>query len=249
MINYTELLLKAKELNDVFTSQVPYPHIIIDNFISDESILDEVLKTFPSKNDIDFYKYDNQLEKKLAMDQLHLLPTNIQTLLREFNSPNFLNFLEVLTGIDSLIPDPYYRGGGIHCIETGGKLDVHIDFNIHPKLKIHRRLNVILYLNKDWKEEYNGDFQVWEGHKENDKHVLTKLHNIVFATSEKSYHGHPEPLNTPNDINRKSLALYYYTVDRPENEIVDKHSTTFIKRPDEDDTLDDMRNKRNIGRF
>lgn len=189
------------------------------------------------------------LKKKLAMDQLHLLPTNIQTLLREFNSPNFLNFLEVLTGIDSLIPDPYYRGGGIHCIETGGKLDVHIDFNIHPKLKIHRRLNVILYLNKDWKEEYNGDFQVWEGHKENDKHVLTKLHNIVFATSEKSYHGHPEPLNTPNDINRKSLALYYYTVDRPENEIVDKHSTTFIKRPDEDDTLDDMRNKRNIGRF
>lgn len=228
MINYTELLLKAKELNDVFTSQVPYPHIIIDNFISDESILDEVLKTFPSKNDIDFYKYDNQLEKKLAMDQLHLLPTNIQTLLREFNSPNFLNFLEVLTGIDSLIPDPYYRGGGIHCIETGGKLDVHIDFNIHPKLKIHRRLNVTKLHNKIYP-------------------IFNRL--VVFATSEKSYHGHPEPLNTPNDINRKSLALYYYTVDRPENEIVDKHSTTFIKRPDEDDTLDDMRNKRNIGRF
>ena len=195
------------------------------------------------------------------MDQISKLPTPIQNILIALNSAPFLNFLEELTGIDGIIPDPYYRGGGIHQIVKGGKLDVHIDFNKHTKLKLERRLNVLIYLNRDWKEEYGGHFEIWKGHKDtNGNHVLDACEEKIlpifnrfamFSTSEKSYHGHPEPLNCPDGWTRKSIATYYYTVERPEEEKVDPHSTTFIKRPEDPDDkdIDALREKRNQGRL
>ena len=162
--------------------------------------------------------------------------------------------------IEGLIPDPYYRGGGIHQILPGGKLDIHIDFNKHQKLKLDRRLNALLYLNKDWKEEYGGNFELWSGENKNGKHILHKCHNkilplfnrfVVFSTSEKSYHGHPEALNCPKDRARQSIATYYYTNGRPANEDVDAHSTTFIAKPEDADNeeLSKLRELRNKGRL
>jgi Rps23 Pro-64 3,4-dihydroxylase Tpa1-like proline 4-hydroxylase len=238
-----------------YQNNIPYPHIYFDNFFSN---LDDVLDAFLNLSQLQFYEYNNPLEKKLGYDKVAMLPKAIVDLLTEVNSPEFLSFLEKLTGTDGLIPDPYYRGGGAHQTKRGGKLDIHIDFNIHPKLKLDRRLSLILYLNKDWKESWNGDFQVWEGYKDGEKHVLTKLHEkiyplfnrlLIFSTSEKSYHGHPEPLNCPEDITRKSLATYYYTNGRPTDEISMQHSTTYVKLPGEDDSLDELRNRRNAGRF
>ena len=242
-----------------FQTANPFPYVVIDDFMNPDS-LQEVLNVFPSPQDLEFYKYENPLEKKLAMDQLSKLPEPIQHILMYLNSPQMLQFFESLTGIDGLIPDPYYRGGGIHQIESGGKLDVHIDFNQHPKLKLERRLNAIIYLNQDWDESYGGHLDLWRGHKEGARHVLDEcverilpLFNrmVVFATSEKSYHGHPDPVTCPSDRTRKSIALYYYTKDRPIDELVNPHSTTFIKRPqDADDVaLDEMRDKRNQGRL
>lgn len=245
--------------HSAYVSAQPYPHIAIDNFMPLE-YLDEALNTFPRPDEMAFYKYDNALEKKLAFDQVGKLPQPISALLQYMNSPPFLQFLENLTGIEGLIPDPYYRGGGIHQIEKGGKLDVHIDFNKHPKLHLDRRLNAILYLNKNWEESYGGHFEIWKGKQENGKHVLESCSNkilplfnrfVVFNTSEKSYHGHPEPLTCPEGWSRKSLALYYYTNGRPAEEDVAPHSTTFIKRPQdpEDPEIEEMREKRNLGRF
>ncbi len=242
-----------------FKSADPFPYVVIDNFMNPDA-LQSVLDVFPSPQDLSFYKYENPLEKKLAMDQLVKLPTSIQDILIYLNSPDMLLFFEQLTGIDGLIPDPYYRGGGIHQIETGGKLDVHIDFNQHPKLKLERRLNAIIYLNQDWEESYGGHLDIWRGHQENKRHVLDECvaqvlpifnRMVVFATSEKSYHGHPDPVSCPSDRTRKSIALYYYTKDRPVDEQVDPHSTTFIKRPQdpENQGLDEMREQRNQGRF
>lgn len=253
---------KLMELSELYSKNYqtnqPYPHIVIDNFL-DIDVVNRIYNDFPKPDQIDFYKYDNPLEKKLAMDQIAKLPESISEVFLNFNSPTFLKFLENLTGIDGLIPDPYLRGGGIHQSVNKGKLDIHIDFNKHPKLNLERRLNVLLYLNKDWKEEYNGDFQLWKGHVDkNGKHVLESLEKrvypifnrfVAFSTSEKSYHGFPEPISCPEDVTRKSIALYYYTVDRPEEEKVNSHSTTFIKLPNEDDSLDDLREKRNKGRL
>lgn len=249
----------ASENRQTYVLAEPFPHIVIDNFMPSH-LLDEVLSAFPTPEDMAFYKYDNPLEKKLAFDQVSKLPAPIANVLLYMNSPSFLQFLENLTGIEGLIPDPYFRGGGIHQIEKGGKLDVHIDFNKHPKLKLDRRLNAILYLNKEWEESFGGHFEIWKGHKEDGKHVLDRCENkilplfnrfVLFSTSEKSYHGHPEPLSCPEGRSRKSLALYYYTNGRPIDEDVPPHSTTFIKRPEDPDDaeVEALREKRNRGRF
>ena len=257
--DYDRLTKLATDNSEQYQSADPFPYIALDD-IAHADKLQGVLDAFPTPEQLTFYKYENPLEKKLAMDQLSKLPEPIVQILLEMNSAPFLNFLEKLSGIEGLIPDPYYRGGGIHQIERGGKLDVHIDFNIHPKLKLQRRLNVLLYLNQDWDESYGGHFELWRGHKEGTKHVLDECTDKIlpifnrfamFSTSEKSYHGHPERLACPEDRTRKSIALYYYTVDRPDDEKADAHSTTFIKRPEDADDaeIEKMREVRNQGRL
>lgn len=257
LLNKEKLEQFSKKYSEEFKEKKPYPYIAIDNFFDNDK-LEEILKVFPTPKDLDFYKYDNPLEKKLAMDQISKLPDQIRNLLIEMNLPIFLNFLENLTGINNLIPDPYYRGGGVHQSERNGKLDIHIDFNIHPKLKLYRRLNAIIYLNKDWKEQYDGAFQIWSGEKTENGHKLSRMHDmiypvfnrfVVFATSEKSYHGFPDPIQCPDNMTRKSLALYYYTSSNDNNETNESHSTVFVKRPWEDDSLDELRNIRNKGRL
>ena len=244
----------AAEHKETYRSNKPFPHIVIDNFLNDP---DELSEVFPKTDTFGFYEYKSPFENKLAYDKISAFPEPIANALIELSRPEFLLFLEELTGIEGLIPDPYFRGGGVHQSKRGGKLDVHIDFNIHPKLKLERRLNVIIYLTKDWQEKWHGDLQLWEGHKENGKHVLTQLHHkiypifnrlFIFSTSETSYHGHPDPLDCPEDVTRNSLALYFYTKDRP-GESAESHSTSYVKLPHEDDSLDELREKRNLGRL
>ncbi|MEQ8423791.1 MAG: 2OG-Fe(II) oxygenase, partial [Cyclobacteriaceae bacterium] len=123
-----------------------------------------------------------------------------------------------------------FFGGGLHQSTHGAFLDVHVDFNIHPETGFHRRLNLILYFNKNWKPEYEGKLELWDMTKK------TRLENyspnfnrcVIFETNEYSYHGHPKPLNTPPGTTRKSMALYYYTKDRSANEIVASHNTRYV---------------------
>ena len=247
----------SETYNELYKSNNPYPHIVIDDFLN-ENIANELYESFPKQGQIDFYKYDNPLEKKYAMDKVEILPFCIRNVLLNFNSPLFLNFLEKLTGIDGLIPDPYFRGGGIHQSIKGGKLDIHIDFNKHPKLKLERRINVLLYLNKDWKEEYNGDFQLWKGNKINGEHKLESLEKriypifnrfVSFNTSQISYHGFPDPICCPEEMSRNSIALYYYTSNRQDELDVDMHSTVYVKLPNNEDGYDELRKQRSLGRI
>jgi Rps23 Pro-64 3,4-dihydroxylase Tpa1-like proline 4-hydroxylase len=254
------LMALADQYKGQYQSNQPFPYIVIDNFM-DPAVLQPALDSFPKQHELDFYKYDNVLEKKLAMDQVAKLPDPIADVLLAMNSALFLRFLENLTGIDGLIADPYYRGGGIHQIVPGGKLDVHLDFNFHQKLRLDRRLNALIYLNQNWKEEYGGYFEIWKGHRDNDgKHVLESCEKkvlplfnrfVVFSTSEHSYHGHPDPLTCPDGWTRKSIATYYYTNGRPEEEKVSAHSTTFIARPQDaqDTETEKLRELRNQGRL
>ena len=253
-----KLFKLGEESESKYSSALAYPHISFKNFLPIK-VAEEIHDNFPSTEDLNYYSYDNPLEKKLAYDKVYNLHESITNLFTQFSSPTFLIFLEKLTGIEGLIPDPYFRGGGIHISETGGKLDIHIDFNKHPKLKLERRLNVLIYFNKDWQHSWNGDFQIWEGFKdEKGEHHLLKLRDRVypifntfacFNTSEKSYNGFPDSIKCPASENRKSLAFYYYTVDRPEEELVESHSTVYVKRPGDSDDLDSLRKQRNKGRL
>ena len=160
------------------------------------------------------------------------------------NSEPFLEFLQILTGIqEPLISDPYFVGAGQHEIKKGGLLKVHADFNKHPTLHLDRRINVLVYLNKDWKEEYGGCFELWnEDMSKCGKKILPYFNRIaIFNTTDFSYHGHPDPLNCPEDRSRKSLALYYYSNGRPNHEInlgLENHSTLF--KPRQGDIADDI---------
>ena len=149
------------------------------------------------------------------------------------NSSAFTKFLENLTGIEGLIPDPHFRGGGLHQVERGGYLDIHCDFNVYEKLNLDRRLNVLIYLNKDWKKEYGGDLELWDKNMTKAVARISPIFNrfVVFATDDYSYHGHPDPLKCPEDKTRKSLALYYYTNGRPSDEVSESHTTLFQHRP------------------
>jgi Rps23 Pro-64 3,4-dihydroxylase Tpa1-like proline 4-hydroxylase len=143
-----------------------------------------------------------------------------------------LGFLQELTGIEGLIPDPYFIGGGLHQIMPGGFLEVHADFNRHTKLKLDRRLNVLLYLNHDWKEEYGGHFELWNKDMSAMVHKILPLFNrmAMFSTTSTSFHGNPTPVACPPGGSRKSIAVYYYTNGRPEEERNEGHDTLFQAR-------------------
>lgn len=248
-LDYNHLSKLGEQLRGEYLSNHPFPHIVIDNFVN-SALLEAIVERFPSPDSPFYQRFDNPLEKKLASNRVDLLDPMIQRLLDEFNQPSFLGFLEKITGIDALYPDPRYTGGGVHQIPQGGKLDVHIDFNYHKELDMDRRLNVILYLNKDWESSWGGDLQLWKGKKDGDHHVLEYLAKrvypifnrlVIFSTSEISYHGHPDPLMCPEGVTRKSFAFYYYTKGRPVEEVSNVHSTTFVKRPWEDESLDPLR--------
>lgn len=222
----------ARNYHETYINSQPFPHIVFDNFLP-ELILEKVRQEFPQVNAIDWQKFEEKPEKKLASKNELQMGEMTRILLYQLNSSIFLQFLETLTGIDGLIPDPYFEGGGLHQIERGGYLKIHADFNWHSKLRLDRRLNVIIYLNKNWQEEYGGHLQLWDKSMSSCVKKILPIFNrcVIFNTTDFSYHGHPEPLNCPEGQTRKSLALYYYSNGRPPAEISRAHSTLFWARP------------------
>jgi Rps23 Pro-64 3,4-dihydroxylase Tpa1-like proline 4-hydroxylase len=226
----------AHDNASTYQKAVPFSHIAFDDFLSPE-MLEEVLKEFPDVSDPQWQEYKSEVENgKLASGKYEMIPPHARYVLDQLNTPPFLQFLETLTGIKNLIPDPYYVGGGMHQTKRGGWLGIHVDFNKHDGLGLYRRINVLLYLNKEYKDEYGGHLELWdEDMKTCYEKIAPKFNRLaIFTTSENSHHGHPDPLNFPEGMTRKSLAWYYYTADNGEK-IGDKaHTTLFKARPGKD---------------
>lgn len=224
-----KLLVDPAPLRESFRSGEPFPHAVIDGLFEDEA-LERVLADFPGPDEMEWRRFDSAEERKLGYDhRLSVVKPEIQQFLYFMNSFAMIVFLEALTGIEGLIPDPYYGGGGPHQILPGGYLGVHADFNWHPILRLDRRLNVLVYLNRDWREEYGGHLELWDREA---RHCVRKIlpvfnRTIVFATTDFSFHGHPEPLRCPSPMTRKSISLYYYSNGRPAEERSAPHETIF----------------------
>lgn len=245
IITTTASLLNPNYLNDLaakyqkaYAQAQPFPHIVIDDFLP-ESILNKVLEEFPQPEAIKWKQFDAVTEKKLASSSELQMGEATRILLYQLNSSTFIDFLENLTGITGIIPDPHFIGGGLHQIEKGGYLKIHADFNRHQRLLLDRRLNLLIYLNKNWREEYGGHFEMWDTEMTECKKAILPIFNrcVIFSTTDFSYHGHPNPLNCPEGRTRKSLALYYYSNGRPPEEVSGKHSTLFVARDNEDLTI------------
>ena len=241
MQDVLEFTFQRSDLFDVadrhraqFATAQPFPHVVIDDFLPPD-VLEPVLAEFPEPRDNEWETFDNAREIKLALADTEKVGPATRHLLAEFNSQVFIDFLERLTDIDGLVPDPHYVGGGLHQIRTGGFLKVHADFNRHERLRLDRRLNGILYLNKDWEEDWGGHLQLWNKDMTQCESKVLPVFNrfLLFATTDDANHGHPDPLRCPADRARRSMALYYYTNGRPEHEITANHTTLFKQRPGE----------------
>jgi Rps23 Pro-64 3,4-dihydroxylase Tpa1-like proline 4-hydroxylase len=217
-----------------YKNAFPFPYIMIDNFL-DETIMKKVVSefknytnwtkdpTFEKEHEINKYYSPADYEDSMVLNQQAPFTKFI---LEYMYSPEVLDYMERLTGIPDLMPDTQFLGSGMHKIERGGKLSVHVDFNIQRSTGLHRRLNVLVYLNENWQDEWGGHLELWDKDLTKPYVKIAPLFNrvAIFNTSEHSYHGHPDPLNTPVGVSRNSMALYYYTKDRPENEKAPWHS-------------------------
>ena len=224
----------ARDNREKYQNAKPYPHIILDNLFNPE-MLDVVVDEFPDSRQIDWIKYDSKNERKLASRDESQFGDTTMRVIHFLHSSTFIKFVEELTGIKELIPDPTLEGGGLHQILSGGMLRIHADFNIHPKTNLDRRLNLIVYLNKNWKEEYGGHFELWNKNMTHAEAKVLPVFNrvMIFSTNSTSYHGHPDPLTCPDDMSRKSIAIYYYTNGRPVHEKIvglEKHSSLYVNR-------------------
>ncbi len=224
----------AKNSAERYRTAHPFPSIYFDNFLPLEAA-EAAHDAFPQPKQAAWTKFNDPNQKKLAFDAVERLPQPVRDVLYFLNSRPMVDFLETLTGIEGIISDPYFVGGGLHQIVPGGKLDVHADFNTHTKMKLDRRINVLVYMNKDWHEEYGGHFELWDKDMKQAETKILPLFNrcAIFSTTSTSYHGHPTPLSCPPDRTRKSIATYYYTNGRPEEEVNADHSTLFKRRPED----------------
>lgn len=234
ILDQDRLLQLSAEHRDAYAAADPFPHVVIDNFLPAET-LRAVAESFPKRGEVDWHVHDNPSQKKLAFDDERRIEAGALWLLYQLNSARFMEFLERLTGIEGLIPDPYFIGGGLHQIERGGFLKIHADFNRHPRFNLDRRLNLLLFLNENWKEEYGGHLELWDaGVTRCVRRILPTFNRcVIFNTTDTSFHGHPEPLTCPPGRTRKSLALYYYSNGRPEEEMSADHGTLMRPRPGE----------------
>jgi 2OG-Fe(II) oxygenase superfamily len=218
MINYetdrSSLVERGAREHNAYAANTPFPHIVIDGFFQPEA-MDQVLAEVDA---VDRSKrYAKFLDRETGHNKFAFFPEaigpNTARLAQCLNSGPFLAYLEQLTGIANLIADPSYFGGGVHWIDNGGYLEIHADFNHLKKYNLARRINLLLYLNKDWRDDYNGHLELWDRPTMTKRKEVAPLFNraVIFSTVKEALHGHPTPLSAPPGVARRSLALYYYT--------------------------------------
>ena len=214
----------------VYQENKPYPHIVFEDFLPLD-IANIISNEYPDLNKIakNFKFHDHEYVSRHFLDDSTKFSTNLKLFSSVISSREFLLFLETLTGIKSLIPDPYFMGGGAMVTNQGGYLNVHVDFNWHQKLQAWRRCNVLFYLTQDWKEEYEGKLELWSKDGKKKVKEITPLFNrvVIFNTTSNSYHGQPSPVKCPKDKPRHVFSAFYYATEKDEETEYKPHYTKY----------------------
>lgn len=220
----------------------PFPHTIIHGYLDPKTLL----SAYHEMKKFRYWGIDDGKISSIHQKNKRFTPwckENLEDLRRDcpltfgiltyLNSPTHIRYLENLTSIPNLLPDPSFSGGGIHRISTGGKLDIHADYNIHPETGLHRRVNLLIYFTPDWEKEWGGELELWERDMSKISKSISPEFNtaVIFAITDDAFHGHPHPLRTPDHIDRYSLALYYFTKERPVEEIKPPHAALWQNLP------------------
>jgi Rps23 Pro-64 3,4-dihydroxylase Tpa1-like proline 4-hydroxylase len=199
-----------------FAAAKPFEYVVIDNFFS-EDLAEEVAADFPSHQDLAWtVEYNNPVENKKACSHWDKFPASIYKAMFLTCSLEFVNILKTITRNLNLIADVGLHGGGMHSHSTGGKLNIHKDYSLHPKIPYMRNYNLIVYMTPNWNSSWGGGLEFWSHDEEaqQPKECITRIENrfnraVLFNTNQNSWHGLPEPLTCPENISRKSLAMYY----------------------------------------
>lgn len=194
----------------------PFFHVIIDNFL-EKDLASALSNEFIAYDRPEWLFYNNPVENKKTLNNYYYFPETTYNFFCHLNSSEFIDKLESITGISGLIPDYGLHGGGWHIHGDGGKLNVHLDYDLHPKLNLQRKLNLILYLSEDWDSKWGGNLEFWSHNKELNEPLKkeVEIQNIfnravLFDTTQNSWHGFFDPITCPNNKYRKSIAVYYH---------------------------------------
>jgi len=213
-----------KKLNEIinldqskwFVFDDPFDHVVIDNFFNETFALN-IAKEFPKHDDPVWTRiYNNPVEVKWTCNHWDRFSENIYVALTQCMSPNFTKILSDFFDVDFLLPDYGLHGGGIHSHKSGGKLNIHKDYSIHPKLNMMRNFNLIVYMTPNWNKEWNGGLELWSHDETTNrpKELVKVIENkfnraVIFDTTQNSWHGLPSTLCCPETVSRNSLAVYY----------------------------------------
>ncbi|ABF09424.1 2OG-Fe(II) oxygenase [Cupriavidus metallidurans] len=224
-IDVARLLREEHLLTNEFAQQRPFRYIVIDNFLHADQA-ERIYKSYPAIDEA--WQNGNDVHTKGKWGTPDVEGTVAGEFYREVNSPEFRTLLGRITGIPQLLQDPDLQGAGLHQIRDGGFLSVHIDFNRLRGSNLDRRLNLLVYMNPGWKEEWGGCLELWDMEKKQMVSSVLPLLNrcVIFETNEISYHGHPVPVSS-GGVTRKSLSVYYYT-DGRDDVVADNHSTIYV---------------------
>ena len=225
----------AARIAERFAPRAPFRHVVIDNFLSAE-YAHQLLAEFPDFERGNARNEVGELGNKSTVERIRGLGLPYRKLDDLIQSAAFLELIGKLAGIENLLYDPWYFGGGTHENRDGQDLDPHVDFNRHPIEKWHRRLNLIVYLNPEWEDSWGGSLEIHTDPRRDDNpiNLITPLFNrcVIFETTETSWHGFSR-ISLPDsgkNLSRRSIALYFYTKDRPVEELADTHSTIYVDR-------------------
>ena len=225
---------QASELACRYEQNKPYPHILLEDFLEHDTAI-AMAQEFPTDPTDAWTQYKHPNENTLGMSKREFFPAVLGAVTDELNSPEFVAWVSQITGIPGLMADPMMEGSGLHSSGPGGYLNVHTDFSMHHfHQRWHRRVNLILYLNPGWLEEWGGAVELWERSANRITRCVVKYppflnHALIFTTDRKSLHGYPDPMTCPRRESRKSLALYYYTLQGDAS--FSGRSTDYFARP------------------
>ncbi len=206
-----------------FQTARPFDHVVIPDFFVPE-VAKALLEEFPdpgspAANGLSWHHYDNPIENKWALNDFDSRRLPIAShVFDHLQSSDFVEKIRTITGITNLEADPHLHGAGLHAYPSGGKLDSHLDYSIHPVSGKERRVNLLVYLNPDWHAGYGGSLELWDADRTQRTAVIPPGWNcaVLFRTSDISWHGLPRPLRCPPGDFRRSLAIYYVSDARPD---------------------------------
>ena len=233
-----ELPGRAGALGAGFESAQPFRHLVVDRFL-DETFCEELIREFPAFDPAQAVNERGETGRKAANSNLAALGGAFARFDAMLRSAEFLDFMSRITGIPNLLYDPEYSGGGTHENLDGQDLDSHVDFNYHPSRRWHRRLNLIVFLNPRWEQNWGGCLELlsdpWTAEGARPAELIVPLANraVVFETNERSWHGFRR-IALPREaagLSRRSIAVYFYTRERPTGEVAPSHGTQYVQRP------------------